>query len=204
MESGFGVFLRSDIADHADDERRGFLIAIQKRDADLSPHLGTIFAEETLFNAIAAAKTLAEFIEENHLDLFVVGMADARASCVLQVFLGVANHGAEGRVDVQNLAFEGLKSDPNGGLREERAETALAFFDGDLCVFALERGADDIGSDRELVGGFFQPDYFLCVGGEGEDAFSRGAVTGGNKKERFYAEFTEELGIGSSFRRKVL
>jgi hypothetical protein len=53
IEAGFRCLLGADIADHADDKRRASVITVEKRNADLSPHLGTIAPKESLLQSVA-------------------------------------------------------------------------------------------------------------------------------------------------------
>src|SRR6516164_5722583 len=144
IEAGFRCLLRAHIADHADDKRRAAVIAAEKGNADKPPHLRAVVAKEALFEPVAGSETLAQLFKKKLLNLFVFRMADSRAACTQELCLGITEHGAKGRVDLEDPTLHGLEGNANRSLGEEIPEAFLAFLTGSFGVLALQGSPDDV------------------------------------------------------------
>src|SRR5215469_5413023 len=188
IEAGFRCLLRAHIADHADDKRRATVIAIEKGNADKPPHLRAIVAKEALFQPVAGSETLAQLFKKRLLDLLVFRMADSRAACTQELFRGIAEHGAKGRVDLEDATFHGLEGNANRSLGEQIPEAFLAFLAGSLGVLALQGSPDNVCHDGQLMDGLLGPRMVHGIVSQSQNALSVRAVVGRDQKQGFEPE----------------
>src|SRR5580704_1257774 len=112
---------------------------------------------------------MAQLVEQHAFHLFVVGMADTSTTQVQQLRFAVTNHRAEGGIDVEDAAIDGLQRDTDRSLFEKIPEALLAFEVGFMRKLALEHGPDDVRHAAELVDEISRPRAFLGIGGQSQN-----------------------------------
>src|SRR5580704_825727 len=118
MQEGFRHLLRGNIADHSDDQWRATVICVEKRHADLAPHLRTILAEKALLHCVAGPQSTEQLVKQNLFDLLVVGDRQLNATQSQKLFSRITDHLAKSGIHLQNAALHAFERDANRCLSE--------------------------------------------------------------------------------------